>query len=880
MRVPPRPQKTKRQRMDSALQGDPKEKLGKRGFLRTLGKSLLTSFSSKSATKPQPPTEDDFYSEEDGSDIDAIADTEPPFRDDLAFEEERVAFSAKGKSALNAPQPRPLRNLIGESSPWRQDEWPNTAGRTLPRTPVGQPRLYPDLSAVVESVEAKTDEQLVETCPGNTVKRNRTGRVKGEQPVRASARLKERAAQALPPTEVAPIDDNYINLVDGSESVDEDDDFGSTKSHVDPDEEDRANIEARVEADLTGNETVPSTTTRKQSSSLQFSSTPLSHPQNLYTAPAQQTIRNPAPRPPTRVESHAFPPRAEPLAPPTLHVDNQPSTSKPTQTPIVPSQYLNSSNPFRQAVPLSKPLPFFLPGTNPFCQPVRTEPPNPPKLTMASPSPYEILYRYLRGKGASREEAATEAKGALGSTKSTPSTGVVPPPDVVKKPVDCSSVSNQSYYNNQKLLQNQQQQTIALLAQVPAFSGLGSTKFEDWIQHFERVVDTAEFEEGRKIKLLGSKLFGSAGDCITTFQLNYPKEAQSFIKVKQNLHERFHGGDNRKMYFTEFKNCVRNSGESIRDYACRLQKLYSFAYPTEVGKQVDPAVLQLRETMLMDGFLGGLKPNLRERMSFKDYKNLNDLVKATEKCAAVLNEAKLEKRSVEFVNAISATANAREMRETKNEITELKSVIEQLTQQLSATMIVDSGHEAINAVATNQTAQLTESKKEIEELKNLLKASNKSYSDMMKQSREAEKAMKNLQLQVAGMSQPIPPAQPIKPLQPHHSNQFIDHSAQVAHHPSTYRNPPPPNRYDPSNQTNGPAPRGERYCAHCAVSGRNPTTHNTDKCGWGPNGPTCFKCHQSGHIARDCPSTPHRLDPRYAPPVPNVGQLNPWNQEN
>jgi hypothetical protein len=97
------------------------------------------------------------------------------------------------------------------------------------------------------------------------------------------------------------------------------------------------------------------------------------------------------------------------------------------------------------------------------------------------------------------------------------------------------------------------------------------------------------------------------------------------------------------MYFTEFENCIRNSEESIRDYACRLQKLYSFAYPTEEGKPVDQAVLRLRETMLMDGFLGGLKPNLRERMSFKDYKNLNDLIKATEKCAAVLSEAKLEK---------------------------------------------------------------------------------------------------------------------------------------------------------------------------------------------------------------------------------------------
>ncbi|KZS03447.1 Uncharacterized protein APZ42_033827 [Daphnia magna] len=82
--------------------------------------------------------------------------------------------------------------------------------------------------------------------------------------------------------------------------------------------------------------------------------------------------------------------------------------------------------------------------------------------------------------------------------------------------------------------------------------------------------------------------------------------------------------------------------------------------------------------MLMDGFLGGLKSNLRERRSFKDYRNLNDLVKATEKCAAILNEGKLEKRSFELVNAVSANANAQELRETKNEILELKSVIEQL----------------------------------------------------------------------------------------------------------------------------------------------------------------------------------------------------------
>ncbi|KAK4007067.1 hypothetical protein OUZ56_012223 [Daphnia magna] len=241
------------------------------------------------------------------------------------------------------------------------------------------------------------------------------------------------------------------------------------------------------------------------------------------------------------------------------------------------------------------------------------------------------------------------------------------------------------------------------------------------------------------------------------------------------------------MYFTEFENCIRNSGESIRDYACRLKKLYSFAYPTEVGKTIDADVLKLRETLLMDDFLGRLKPNLRERMSFKDYRNLNDLVKATEKCAAILNEAKLEKRSVEFFNTVSANANAQEFRETKNEILELKSVIEQLSQKMKATQLADKSHESINAVATGHNAQLAESKQEIEELKNLLTASNKSYSDMMKRSRDSEKMMRNLQLQVAGMSQAIPQAQPMRQYKQSHSGLVADNSARFPHQPPVHR---------------------------------------------------------------------------------------------
>ncbi|KZR98647.1 Uncharacterized protein APZ42_005836, partial [Daphnia magna] len=102
---------------------------------------------------------------------------------------------------------------------------------------------------------------------------------------------------------------------------------------------------------------------------------------------------------------------------------------------------------------------------------------NPSRPTMAHPNPYETLYKCLRETGASREDAAAGSKAALALTK-----------------IACGASEFRA---------NQQQQTIVLLAQVPAFNGMGSTKFEDWIQHFERVVDTTDFEEGRKIKLLG-----------------------------------------------------------------------------------------------------------------------------------------------------------------------------------------------------------------------------------------------------------------------------------------------------------------------------------------------------------------------------------------
>jgi hypothetical protein len=100
--------------------------------------------------------------------------------------------------------------------------------------------------------------------------------------------------------------------------------------------------------------------------------------------------------------------------------------------------------------------------------------------TMSLPTPYEALYKCLRTSGLSKEDAAAGAKAALAVTKTSPSSSKAPTAAAGGNHVDCSTVSNQSYYNSQKLLQNQQQQTLKqkfprLTEWVPRNSRIGSS---------------------------------------------------------------------------------------------------------------------------------------------------------------------------------------------------------------------------------------------------------------------------------------------------------------------------------------------------------------------------------------------------------------------
>ncbi|EFX64188.1 hypothetical protein DAPPUDRAFT_118419 [Daphnia pulex] len=351
----------------------------------------------------------------------------------------------------------------------QREDWAQTKGKALARTPIQPKRLYPNLEEVEEDEqrlgadlradsEDGDDESVDEAGPSKPVRRNRNLRVKGQPPTRISTRIR-----GEPP---APLENEHIEinvLINQTETVINEQENLSVinelrrakSSDSESDEEEitvnRKNLIKRVE-----------------------------QKEKVETRPTSEFEEE-------KVTVKITNPRKK------VEQKGKVKENKKTKVRSITPDRLSETNPFRKVE--------------------------------------------QKGKVEANKKTKRSRTGRNHLAK------------------DCRVKSNQSYYNSQKLLQNQQQMTISLLAQVPAFNGMGSTKFEDWIKHFERVIDTSEFEE---------------------------------------------------------------------------------------GKSVD---LEMRELMIMDRFLGGPKSNLRERMSFKEFKNLKDLVKATENCAAILNEAKLEKRN-------------------------------------------------------------------------------------------------------------------------------------------------------------------------------------------------------------------------------------------
>jgi hypothetical protein len=152
---------------------------------------------------------------------------------------------------------------------------------------------------------------------------------------------------------------------------------------------------------------------------------------------------------------------------------------------------------------------------------------------------------------------------------------------------------------------------------------------------------------------------------------------------------------------------------------------------------------------------------------------------------------------------------------------------------------------------------------------------------MMQQARETTKLMNQVsQLQ----AQAVVPNQSVFPPQNQNNQQIHNHSNQFMERNTQGPQPPPKYGSKPNNQANRYPPREAKYCAYCAkTNASNPVTHNTEMCGFGPQGPTCFKCKQTGHLARDCPETQNTQNGIYRPPgqISNYQHpFNPWNRGN
>jgi hypothetical protein len=136
-----------------------------------------------------------------------------------------------------------------------------------------------------------------------------------------------------------------------------------------------------------------------------------------------------------------------------------------------------------------------------------------------------------------------------------------------------------------------------------------SGPFDNWIAHLESALDLGDFEEGRKLQLLRSKLYGEAAEEFDTFKLDSPIRSALYKEVKARLMKLFHSMETRSQRSVEFHNMCRESEENMRRYANRMRKAFYLAYPL-AGKN-DPSTTASREQMLMDRFIEGLQPELQ-----------------------------------------------------------------------------------------------------------------------------------------------------------------------------------------------------------------------------------------------------------------------------
>jgi hypothetical protein len=169
-----------------------------------------------------------------------------------------------------------------------------------------------------------------------------------------------------------------------------------------------------------------------------------------------------------------------------------------------------------------------------------------------------------------------------------------------------------------------------------------SGRFDNWIAHLESALDPDDFEEGRKLQLLRSKLYGEAAEEFDTFKLDSLIRSTSYKEVKARLMKLFYSMETRSQRSVEFHNMCREPEENMRRYVNRMRKAFYLAYPL-AGKN-DPSTTTSREQMLMDRFIEGLQPELQLRLKHKEFGSFEKLIDKAELLAMAMEEAQTRSR--------------------------------------------------------------------------------------------------------------------------------------------------------------------------------------------------------------------------------------------
>ncbi|EFX75126.1 hypothetical protein DAPPUDRAFT_108167 [Daphnia pulex] len=225
-----------------------------------------------------------------------------------------------------------------------------------------------------------------------------------------------------------------------------------------------------------------------------------------------------------------------------------------------------------------------------------------------------------------------------------------------------------------------------------------SGRFDDWVAHLEAALALGDFDEGRKLQLMRSKLYGEAAEEFDTFKLDNPIRARAYADVKTRVMKLFHSMETRSQRSVEFHNMTREPEENMRRYANRMRKAFHLAYPLK--GTLDPTTNASREQMMMDRFIEGLQSELQDpRLKHKEFPSFEKLIDKAELLSMALEEAQTRSR----VHAVFA---AREGTAPQPDFARVMEALERLNEKVDRK--ATTHHEELQNSLAQMKKQLTQ----------------------------------------------------------------------------------------------------------------------------------------------------------------------------